>query len=366
VRIEPFHKIRKHIQRSSHFLENIQDSPVNLNEHLMIMLYDLLLLDDTVCIRETHDKRYRRLRTLVDCITGRVDVTSHKTIDFSSPDALELLGKVFAQSIVRQWEGLVLKGCDDPYFSLNSAKAFIKLEKDYIAGLGDTADFTIVGGHRDAKDEQELGIGKLWWTSFYVGCLENKDEVCRFNTRPRFCIIDRIDRHGISKGDILYLNQRGCFERVPFAISITEFDVKFDQGLQLQPAELFKHLFVAELVGAGFDKLAKARYFALRFPRMLKIHQDRTFKDTVSFDELQELARRSIEVPGDSESEEEIHWFEKLQKPDLKSDCLVEKSITSSSSDISNPAAVAGTTGIFHSSKRKIVLELQVREAIQP
>jgi DNA ligase-4 len=117
------------------------------------------------------------------------------------------------------------------------------------------------------------------------------------------------------KGDILFLNQRGYFEQVPFAVSITEFDVKFNQGQQLQLAKLFKHPFVAELVGASFDKLANAKYFALQFPRMLKIHQDRTFKDTVSFDKLQELARRSSEVPGDSESEEEIHWFEKLQKP---------------------------------------------------
>jgi DNA ligase 4 len=76
-----------------------------------------------------------------------------------------LLSEVFAQAIVQRWEGLVLKGSDDPYFSLNSAKAFIKLKKDYIAGLGDTADFAIVGGHRDARDEQELDIGKLWWTS---------------------------------------------------------------------------------------------------------------------------------------------------------------------------------------------------------
>jgi hypothetical protein len=83
----------------------------------------------------------------------------------------------------------------------------------------------------DAKDEQELGIRKLWWTSFYIGCLENKYEICCFNTRPRFRIIDRIDRHGISKGDILFLNQRGYFERVAFA-SIAEFDVKFDQGQQ--------------------------------------------------------------------------------------------------------------------------------------
>jgi hypothetical protein len=86
-------------------------------------------------------------------------------------------------------------------------------------------------------------------------------------------------------------------------------------------------------------------------------------------------------VLGDSESEEEIHWFEKLQKPYLKSDCLVEKSITSYSSDISNPAAVAGTTGIdthdcsekrsareekgktsvLHSSKRKLTSEVSLQ-----
>jgi hypothetical protein len=121
---------------------------------------------------------------------------ARKIIDFSSPNAPEALGKVFAQAIVQRWEGLVLKRCGDSCFSLNSAKAFIELKKDCTAGLGDTADFAIVGRHRDAKDEQELGIGKLCWTSFYIGCLENKDEVCRFNTRTRFRIINRIDRHG--------------------------------------------------------------------------------------------------------------------------------------------------------------------------
>jgi DNA ligase-4 len=371
-RIEPFYKIRKHVQRSGRFLGTIRDSPVDQDERLMIIFYDLLLLDGTVYIRETHNIRHRRLCTLVDCITGRADITSLEIIDFSSPNAPEVLGKVFAQAIVQRWEGLVLKGCDDPYISLNSAKAFIKLKKDYIPGLGDTADFAIVGGHRDAKDEQELGIGKLWWTSFYIGCLENKEEVCRFNTRPRFRIIDRIERHGISKGDILHLNQRGYFERVPFAISVTEFDVKSDQRRQLQPAELFKHPFVVELVGAGFDKPANARYFTLRFPRVLKIHQDRTFKETVSFNELQELARQSMEVPGDSESEEEIYWIGKLQKADSKSGCLVQKSITSSSSGVSSPTTVTGMTGIdiheekgktssFHSSKRKMTSEISSR-----
>ena len=106
--IEPFHKIRKHVQRSGRFLGNIRESPVDLDEHLMIIFYDLLLLDDTVCNRETHQKRHQRLHTLVDRITGRADVTSCKIIDFSSPDASELLGEVFAQAIVPRWEGLVL------------------------------------------------------------------------------------------------------------------------------------------------------------------------------------------------------------------------------------------------------------------
>jgi DNA ligase 4 len=63
-----------------------------------------------------------------------------------------------------------------------------------------------------------------------------------------------IDWHGISKENIIYLNRHGYFEQVPFANSIPEFDMEFDSRRQLQPAELFKHTFSVELMGAGFDK----------------------------------------------------------------------------------------------------------------
>jgi hypothetical protein len=53
------------------------------------------------------------------------------------------------------------------------------------------------------------------------------------------------------------------------------------------------------------------QHFALRFPRVLKIHDDRIFKDAVSFKELQEMARRCIEMPDDSE-EEEMDWLERM------------------------------------------------------
>jgi DNA ligase 4 len=47
----------------------------------------------------------------------------------------------------------MLKDCDNPYFSFYGIKSFIKLKKDHITGLGNTTDFAIVSGRRDARDE---------------------------------------------------------------------------------------------------------------------------------------------------------------------------------------------------------------------
>ncbi|KAH7115401.1 ATP dependent DNA ligase domain protein [Dactylonectria estremocensis] len=307
-RIEPFHKIRRHVKRSGRFLGAARDSPVESSEHLMVMFYDILLLDDIVCGLETHDKRRRRLQSLVRRIPGQTNIGSREVIEFSSFDAAERLSETFARAITQ--------------------RPFIKLKKDCIPGLGDTADFVIIGGRRDAGDEHELGIGSLWWTSFYIGCIENKDEVCRFNAKPRFRIIDTIDRHSISKENITYLNRHRYFTRAPFAKSMPEFDVLFEPTRRLQPVELFKHPFIVEVIGAGFDKPANVGYFALRFPRVLKVHEDRSFRDTISFEELQEMALRCLEIPDDGEQEEKS-WLQRLRA----NEHLVDRSRTSSPSD---------------------------------
>jgi DNA ligase-4 len=55
----------------------------------------------------------------------------------------------------------VLKGYNNPYLLSEEDRSFIKLKKDYILGLGNTADFIIVRGRWDAEDIQELQISKL-------------------------------------------------------------------------------------------------------------------------------------------------------------------------------------------------------------
>jgi hypothetical protein len=100
----------------------------------------------------------------------------------------------------------VLKECNDPFFSLNGTR-FIKLKKDYIIELGDIADLAIINKRRDATDEQELNIDRLRWILFFIGCLENKDEVHHSNAKSHFRILNAVDYHNIPKIDIRYLNK---------------------------------------------------------------------------------------------------------------------------------------------------------------
>jgi DNA ligase 4 len=129
-------------------------------------------------------------------------------------------------------------------------------------------------------------------------------------------------------------------------------------------------------MGTGFDKPANARYFTLRFPRVLKIHNDRSFKETVSFEKLQEMASRYRAEPEESEREK-THWLERLQR----SDYLIERSRSSSPCNNSDHAFKRetgfGTSGrqsaqqqekmtiairFSHSSKRKMALEISQLE----
>lgn len=118
---EPFHKIHKHVKRSEHFLGTLDDSPVDPNERLMIMFYDILLLDDIACFKDTLEQRRQGLCSLVQCIRGRAGIGSREIIDFSSDQAPILLQKVFTQAVIRLWEGLVLKKNAMIHFSPSTA-----------------------------------------------------------------------------------------------------------------------------------------------------------------------------------------------------------------------------------------------------
>ncbi|KAJ5908642.1 hypothetical protein N7495_001324 [Penicillium taxi] len=376
-KIADFHKLRKFLPRSGMYIGVHEDSPPQPYEHLMIVFFDILLLDDDVCLRKPHRQRRLLLQDVVQTMHGWADIAEQEILDFSRPDGQSRLEASFAKAIAQRWEGYLLKDCEEPYFPFYSAGTdssfgrWIKLKKDYIPGLGDTLDLVVIGAYHDTRDASSLSsVRKLKWTHFLIGCLLNKDEVVQSEAVPRFKIVDAVGRHSMHISLVQTLNQMGEFQAQD-PEGFDGFHVQYGNNGLSTAYVLFKKPFVVEMMGSGFDKPSGARYFTLRFPRVLKIHADRTFEHAASYQELQQLADEARSVPIEDLAEERENWRKRLKVGNGLNQYIVQRSrspsLCSSSSDleehdvsshsairVSDDIELSSNPGILHESGPRI------------
>ena len=323
-KILEFHKIRKMVSRSGSFLGTNADSLPHPHEHLMIVLFDVLLANDTSLLSLPYASRRQFLERLVVQRPGRAELAVRLELDFSSPAAPAKLRKYYARAIASRWEGLVLKPSAEPYFgprtrsTCDPRSSWIKLKKDYIAGLGDTADFVVVGAGYDATAASKCGEKNLSWTHFHIACLKNRDAVVHLGAKPFFVVLDAVNQ-SLHPNDLRYLNQHGQF----YALDVgsegcrKSFDFEYSPWEGPKMSVAFRNPFIFEVMGGGFVKLANSEYYVLRWPRVLKIHQDRQWKDCVTLETLQRMAVEAVTMPQEKDfKQESAHWHERLEKAD--------------------------------------------------
>ncbi|RAK84969.1 hypothetical protein BO79DRAFT_274030 [Aspergillus costaricaensis CBS 115574] len=330
--IADFHKLRKFISRSGTFIGTQSDSPPQPYEHLMIVFFDILLMDDNVCLRLPHRERRLLLKDTIEPIPGRADISEQWVVDFSHHGGQSRLESIFNKGVTERWEGFVLKASEDPYFTIFSDDKdnpsfgrWIKLKKDYIPGLGDTVDLAIIGARYNSRDAMAIKqVKKLSWTEFFIGCLVNKEMVVQSGAKPKFRVLDIINHHCMHVRFMQFLNQFGGFcARSP----------DFEHGFILEYGEsvvnpmdvVFKTPFVVEMLGSGFEKPSGARYYTLRFPRILKVHSDRSFEDAASYRELQLLAETARSALDEDPGNQEYEAAKRMKLRD-RSECTPDRS----------------------------------------
>ncbi|KAF1346092.1 hypothetical protein BDV97DRAFT_301412, partial [Delphinella strobiligena] len=288
-----FDKIRSHVSRAGAFLGADQDSPPHPEEHLMIVFFDLLLLDDENLLNESIEKRKSRLSALYKKIDGRAMTAESTVLDFSGPDAERKLMHQFAASNALRHEGLVLKPCDVSYLSLPPADPansyhpkVIKLKKDYISGMGDEADFAVIGASYDSQEANKRPALGLSWTHFHLGCLTNESDVDRFQAVPNFKLVATIGMDQCIPVAVLQqINAEGKFlaENPPSTFTVRSQSTIMDVA--------FRKPFVFEVLGSSYSRPSNASFFMLRHPRVKKMHSDRTWRECITFDQLQNAAQ---------------------------------------------------------------------------
>jgi DNA ligase-4 len=317
----PFDKIRKFVTRSGVRISADADSQRQPDEHLAIAFFDLLLLDDEIVMAKPIEERRQWLRETYTKIEGRALGAQWKVVDFADEEkSKRVLLQQFAASNAGRCEGLVLKPCGLPYFALHSRDDgykhnFIKLKADYISEMGDEADFAVVGASYNAQQALKSGLKGLKWTDFHLGTLLNKEDVLRFGTRPRFRVVGTIQQaFCIPKPVLKTANIIGNLSAEAYDPNQQPPAFDLHNPLNIKIDTVFRTPLVFEVLGAGFQKPSNSDFYMLRHARVKKLHQDRSWKDCTSFQELQDQAATARTAPVDSESQETRQWIERLER----------------------------------------------------
>ncbi|PNP82970.1 hypothetical protein FNYG_03292 [Fusarium nygamai] len=220
--------------------------------------------------------------------------------------------------ILARKEGLVLKP-DEPYFDFTDQRrkfssCCIKLKKEYIGNFGDVGDFSVVGARYDPTKALSYRIPGLKWTHFYIGCLDNRQAVKSWGATPEFTIVNVVELNETLLREVVTHSNPEPVPPVENGALVLKLAPGVEQGSP--PTFIFTRPLVFDLKCFSFDRVGNTGFWSLRFPSVTKVHFDRDFTDTISFEQLQALAKEATTAGRLEDSQENLQWIAKLEAAD--------------------------------------------------
>ncbi|KAK9236484.1 ATP dependent DNA ligase domain-containing protein [Lipomyces kononenkoae] len=377
-RIAEFHRISDHVYRAGIRI-NAANDPSRSHEHLMAVFFDVLCVDSTSLLSQPYEYRRSVLESLVTEIPGISMLAQRQSVNLKDLDALK---QVFNSIVGQGEEGIVVKRASGTYIGASMGQKhqqWVKVKRDYIAGIGDTADFAIVGGGIDTLRLKERKLDSGCFTTFFVGCLRNKEAVKRFSARPTFDALFCVT-YGLDKQKLARINQLVRDFSKPYNCknAIPEYDLHIYQYVGCAMKVYFPNPLIFEILCAGFDKPAGNNFYVMRWPRVVKVHFDRDWIEGTSFDELQKMAKLSLQhrpkfksdySPPSVPATNEIHrrWKSAKDLPMLDLDAILpskpNRALTSH--PVLNAAQLAESASI-HAATAEPMMDARTAEVTRP
>ena len=110
---------------------------------------------------------------------------------------------------------------------------------------------------------------------------------------PTFRIVATVSQPAVSTDDIRFLNRYGKAHYIGPVDEAVSSEIETELTDQPRPAAVFMRPLVVEVAGAGFNRLLNSRFKSLQFPRIVKIHQDRSFHDATTTEQYCQMAKKS-------------------------------------------------------------------------
>lgn len=260
-----------------------------------LFAFDLLYLNGESLLHADLATRRAKLREAFQPVEDEFDFATSQ--DCSTVEEIQIF---LDASVADRCEGLMVKmleGADAFYEPSRRSMNWLKLKKDYLSGTGDSLDLVVIGGY--------YGKGKRTnvYGAFLLGCWDGESEsyqsVCKIGT-------------GFSETNL------EDFTKVLKPLELTTKKGYYDVG-DAKPDVFFEPNIVWEVLTADLSLspiytaakgIIEKRGISLRFPRFIRIRDDKNPEDSTTPDQIANMyrAQASAAKGGENAGADDGYW----------------------------------------------------------